>query len=271
MVKAFCGTTRITEISESRFQQILTERQLADEAAVAQAAEAEKEAAEEEEEDEDEDGANGGNDDHHPNDDDMHEGGGAMIIPSSESEGEHSGAESLEAAPEGEAPSPASSAGSGNQELAIVPFINPVANPSRTELFITPELAEILAAPAPVRVLEVTGGTEVELEAPVPMAEPSVTETDDSMLQEVSVTDEVELPVVLRIMETEPETELPRTEEPISVSESEIDRTTEEITMMGIGSSNKGKGKVGETEPDARSTVLTRPLLPICHQCFRKP
>ena len=95
VIKAFYGTTRITEISESRFQQILTERQLADEAAVAQAAEAEKEAAEEEEEDEDEededeDGAEGGNNDHHPNDDDMHEGGGAMIIPSSDSEGEHS-------------------------------------------------------------------------------------------------------------------------------------------------------------------------------------
>ena len=67
----------------------------------------------------------------------------------------------MEAAPEGEAPSPASSAGSGNQELAIVPFINPVTNPSRTELVITPELAEILAETAPVRVLEVTGGTEV--------------------------------------------------------------------------------------------------------------
>ena len=80
---------------------------------------------------------------------------------------------------------------------------------------ITPELAEILAETAAMRVLEVTGGTEVELEAPVPVAEPSVTETDDSMLYEVSVTDEVELPVVLRSMETEPETELPRTEEPI--------------------------------------------------------
>ena len=92
VVKAFCGTTRIIEISESQFQQILTERQLADEAAAAQAAEAEKEAAEEEDEDEDEDedGADGENNDHHPNDDDMHEGGGAMIIPSSESEGEHS-------------------------------------------------------------------------------------------------------------------------------------------------------------------------------------
>ena len=74
--------------------------------------------------------------------------------------------------------------GSGNQELAIVPFINPVTNPSRTELFITPELAELLAETAPVRVLEVTGGTEVELEAPVPVAEPSVTETEDSMLHD---------------------------------------------------------------------------------------
>ena len=135
VVKAFCGTTRITEISESRFQQTLIERQLADEAAAAQAAEAEKEAAEEEEKEEAEenDGVEGGNDDHHPNDDDMHEGGGAMIIPSSESEGEHSGTESVEAAPEGEAPSPASSTGSGNQELAIVPFItNPVTTPRRT-------------------------------------------------------------------------------------------------------------------------------------------
>ena len=153
VVKAFCGTTRITEISESRFQQTLTDRQLADEAAVAQAAEAEKEAAEEEEEeDEENDGADGGNDDHHPNDDDMHEGGGAMIIPSNESEGEHSGAESVEAAPKGEAPSPASSTGSGNQELAIVPFINPVTTPRRTKLVITPELAELLVENAPVRV-----------------------------------------------------------------------------------------------------------------------
>ena len=29
--------------------------------------------------------------------------------------------------------------------------------------------------------------------------------------------------------------------------------------MMGIGSSDKGKGKVGETEPEDRSTVPTRP------------
>ena len=118
VVKAFCGTTRVTEISESRFQQALTERQLADEAAAAQAAEAEEGAEEEEEEEEAEEENNsayGGNDDHHPNDDDMHEGGGALIIPSSDSEGEQSGTESVEAAPEGEAPSPTSSTGYGNK------------------------------------------------------------------------------------------------------------------------------------------------------------
>ena len=71
----------------------------------------------------------------------MHEGGGVMIIPSSNLEGDNSRAKSIEAAPEGETPSPTSATGSSNTELSIIPYINTVTLPRRSEFAISPELA----------------------------------------------------------------------------------------------------------------------------------